>query len=845
MRWRVGKEDQISDFRKDGWWDVDKLRSVLSEEMVQSLLWLSSEIIITAAQAWFKAFIPTRKAVEKMHVSLTWSPHVHGVFKLNMDGSHRVASSCIGARGILHKGISNLIIEMDYAMALKASKRFKSFHGIKSLRLIVFNPSSIFSFLDRDNCPTWLAQIVPVLHSHRLLLYVDGSCPSPSPSIPNPKAKESDSSPSSLISNPTMRTGFKKISLFSLLSMILFIIKFLLPLLPKPPHVTLGWHLKLVSLLLIKIIFFNFATICSAQPVVILPLHIFLDRIHSITNNLALGGAPVHESDLLVVVMNNVGAALVIMAASLTMLWIVVPRSLLRVLLRRHQNQGVLGPPPSGPHNSSFGSHSFPRGPLQCYNCRGYGHVDAVCPSEATFVPAPSIRLQGITSHHLSHGGTQQWVGDTRANTHITNDLSHISRAREYHGSDNVGVVLGGTGYSLNHQACRCLDLSSYRVFLSRHVLFDELSFPFHKASAALAPDSSPSSSTNLPLLLHRPNFSSRSSVSSNLTPPTSQAQPSLPAPAFAPPAPCPLLLLAHHLCHPLYPKSTLSSPPCQPRVNLFAPKIVFPHAVHVPFSTSSPPSDTSLVNVSNTHLMATRAKASVRKPNPKYAHHVLVSTDDYFELTSFSQANKLKEWRLAMADEFNALLCARTWTLVPHTLAMNVLPNKWVFLFNRNSDGTIQHYKARFVTNGFHQQPGLDYGETFSPVANNSTILLILALSVQFSWHVRQLDVHNVFLHGYLDEEVYIHQPVGFVDPTYPDHSDSSLFVYTQGSIHIYLLIYVDDILVTGSDLSRITTLISDLGRRFSMKDLVSAHYFLGMELLHTPSGFSLTQTK
>ncbi|BBG97004.1 Glycosyl hydrolases family 31 protein [Prunus dulcis] len=273
--------------------------------------------------------------------------------------------------------------------------------------------------------------------------------------------------------------------------------------------------------------------------------------------------------------------------------------------------------------------------------------------------------------------------------------------------------------------------------------------------------------------------------------------------------------------------------------------KIAFPSANPVPSGTSSPPFDTSLVSVSNTHLMATRAKAGVYKPNPKYAHHALVSTEDSFEPTSFSQANKLPEWRLAMADEFSALLRAGTWTLVPRTPTMNILPNKWVFRVKRNSDGTIQHYKARLVANGFHQQPGLDYGETFSPVVNHSTIHLILAFSVQFSWLVRQLDVQNAFLHGYLDEEVYMRQPVGFVDPTYPDHvcrlrpslyglkqapcawfhcffsyllhlgfiasqSDSSLFVYTQGSIHIYLLIYVDDILVTGSgsDPSRITIL-------------------------------------
>lgn len=201
-------------------------------------------------------------------------------------------------------------------------------------------------------------------------------------------------------------------------------------------------------------------------------------------------------------------------------------------------------------------------------------------------------------------------------------------------------------------------------------------------------------------------------------------------------------------------------------------------------------------------------------------------------------------------------------------------------FRIKRNSYGSIQRYKARLVANGFHQQPGLDYGETFSPVVNHSTIRLVLAISVQFNWPIRQLDVQNAFLHGYLTEEVYMRQPVGFVDPTHPHHvcklrcslyglkqaprawfhcfsthllqlgfraslADSSLFVYIHGSVRIYLLIYVDDILVTGNDPASITSLILDLGRLFSMKDLGPAHYFLGMELTRNSHGLSLTQSK
>ncbi|XP_021817697.1 uncharacterized protein LOC110759868 [Prunus avium] len=170
---------------------------------------------------------------------------------------------------------------------------------------------------------------------------------------------------------------------------------------------------------------------------------------------------------------------------------------------------------------------------------------------------------------------------------------------------------------------------------------------------------------------------------------------------------------------------------------------------------------------------MVTRAKDGIHKPNPRYAHHALFadSTNALIEPTSFSQSNTQIEWRRAMADEFNALQCAGTWVLVPPTSHMKILPNKWVFHIKHNSDGSIQHYKAHLVANGFHQQEGMDYGETFSPVVNHSTIRLILALSVQFNWVVIQLDVQNAFLYEYLSEDVFMKQPTSFVDPQSPHH--------------------------------------------------------------------------
>jgi hypothetical protein len=233
-----------------------------------------------------------------------------------------------------------------------------------------------------------------------------------------------------------------------------------------------------------------------------------------------------------------------------------------------------------------------------------------------------------------------------------------------------------------------------------------------------------------------------------------------------------------------------------------------------------------------------------------------------------------------AMQSEFDALISNRTWTLCPRPLHQKVVRNKWVFRVKQKPDGSVDRYKARLVAKGFDQTCGVDYYETFSPVVTPVSIQIILALAVQFDWHIRQLDVSNAFLHGVLTEEVYMEQPQGFLDSTHPNYVcrlhksiyglkqaprawftrlstallelgfigsqvDLSLFMCHFGSIHIFLLIYVDDIIVTSNHASLIDVLVAKLTSDFAMKDLGSLHYFLGIQAVWTVDGLHLRQSK
>jgi hypothetical protein len=178
----------------------------------------------------------------------------------------------------------------------------------------------------------------------------------------------------------------------------------------------------------------------------------------------------------------------------------------------------------------------------------------------------------------------------------------------------------------------------------------------------------------------------------------------------------------------------------------------------------------------------------------------------------------------------------------------------------------------------GFSQQYGIDYDETFSPVVKPATIRVVLSIAASQSWPIHQLDVKNAFLHGHLQETVFCQQPPGFIDPSAPDHvcllqrslyglkqaprawhqrfatylrqlgfkpsaTDASLFIYKDGDNIAYLLLYVDDIVLTASSSTLLRRITERLSSEFAMTDLGALHHFLGISVTRSTNGLFLSQ--
>jgi hypothetical protein len=276
------------------------------------------------------------------------------------------------------------------------------------------------------------------------------------------------------------------------------------------------------------------------------------------------------------------------------------------------------------------------------------------------------------------------------------------------------------------------------------------------------------------------------------------------------------------------------------------------------------------------------RRSSRPRVPNRKYEANLVALMSDLidFEPNTFDEASNSRQWIEAMQEEYDNIMKNDVWDLVPLPEGKKVIGSRWIFKLKHKVDGSIEKYKARFVAKGFSQNPDIDYDDTFSPIARYTTIRSVLSLVASNNWNLHQMDVKTTFLNGVLQEEVYIQQPQGFEVPGKEDlvcrlkkalyglkqapHAwythidewfqekgvkkssvDANLYFLCDGDSIVIVVLYVDDLILTGNDDGLILWLKNELCKEFEMKDLGPLHYFLGLEVWQDKNQLVLTQAK
>lgn len=125
-------------------------------------------------------------------------------------------------------------------------------------------------------------------------------------------------------------------------------------------------------------------------------------------------------------------------------------------------------------------------------------------------------------------------------------------------------------------------------------------------------------------------------------------------------------------------------------------------------------------------------------------------------EPSSVPEALKHQVWKDAMSEEYKSILNNDVWEIVPRPKGKSVVSSKWLFKIKHAADGSIEKHKARFVAWGFSQKEGIDYDETFAPIARYTSVRTLLAIAAAKGWKVNQMDVKTSFLNGEIEEEVY-----------------------------------------------------------------------------------------
>jgi len=249
-------------------------------------------------------------------------------------------------------------------------------------------------------------------------------------------------------------------------------------------------------------------------------------------------------------------------------------------------------------------------------------------------------------------------------------------------------------------------------------------------------------------------------------------------------------------------------------------------------------------------------------------------------EPKSWKEAMTHAAWIEAMQEELDEFVRLDVWELVPPPLKCSILTLKWIYKIKLDELGAILKNKARLVARGYNQEEGIDFEESFAPVARLEAIRIFLAFAAKMNLIVYQMDVKTAFLNGTLREEVYVTQPDGFVDPDRPHHVyrlkkalyglkqaprawydmlstyliskgfkkgsvDPTLFIRGKGSDILLVQIYVDDIIFAASTQVKCDEFAKIMSEKFRMSMMGKISFFLGLQISQSPRGIFINQSK
>lgn len=254
---------------------------------------------------------------------------------------------------------------------------------------------------------------------------------------------------------------------------------------------------------------------------------------------------------------------------------------------------------------------------------------------------------------------------------------------------------------------------------------------------------------------------------------------------------------------------------------------------------------------------------------NPKKRTVAMAGVEIHTEPQTYEEAMASPDaefWKRAMDEEIASLLSNNTWTLEEVTKGVRTLPMKWVFKLKRDAKGNIERYKARLVAKGFLQKQGVDFDEVFAPVSKHTSLRTLLAIVAAENLELHQLDVKTAFLNGELEETIYMKQPQGYEEGGsnvvcklnkaiyglrqaprawhtrlkkeledmgfVASEADPGLYVLYTKTSKVYVLVYVDDILVAAEDVAAMRSVKEQLMSIFDVRDMGESAYFLGMEI-------------